>query len=194
MDGRTALLVVDMQRDFFEDGLLPVDGASEIVETVNKLIERFEIVVTTQDWHPEDSEHFDRFPVHCVRHTEGAKLHPDLRLGDRSLTFIKGMYSDEDALSAFDGKSVIHDIGLTEMLEELRVRTIFVCGLATDYCVYATVKGAVARNFVSFVITDAVRAVGDNEEALKVLSDVDGLEFITSDTILGAGTELAEEV
>jgi nicotinamidase/pyrazinamidase len=184
MDGRTALLVVDMQRDFFEGGSLPVDGAEEIIPAVNQLINEMDIIVTTQDWHPENSEHFDRFPVHCVRGTEGAHLHPDLVLNNRCLTYIKGMYPDEDAFSAFDGKSANHEIGLTEMLEELHVRNLVVCGLATDYCVYATVKGALARGFNVSVVTNAVRAVGDNEEALKVLSDFDGLKLVTMEEAL----------
>jgi nicotinamidase/pyrazinamidase len=187
MDGRTALLVVDMQRDFFEGGSLPVEGAEEIVPVVNKLLEVASVIVTTQDWHPENSEHFDRFPVHCVRNTDGARLHPDLVLNNRCIRYIKGMYADEDALSAFDGKSVNHDIGLTEMLEELHVTNLVVCGLATDYCVYATAKGARARGFEVCIVTDAVRAVGDNEEALKVLSDLDGLIFKTSEEVLAEG-------
>lgn len=180
--GRRALLVVDMQRDFFPGGNLPVDGAEEIVPVVNDLIDKFDTVVVTQDWHPEDSEHFDRFPVHCVMHTKGAKLHPDLDISSKPvLRFIKGMYPDEDAFSAFDGKSVIHALGMTELLEELSVTDLYIVGLATDYCVLATVRGALARGFRVNVITDAVRAVGDNEEALKVLSDFDELNLIDSE-------------
>jgi nicotinamidase/pyrazinamidase len=184
MDGRTALLVVDMQRDFFEGGSIPVEGAEEIVPVVNQLIKESDLTFTTQDWHPSDSQHFDRFPVHCVRNTDGARLHPDLVLNNRCVQYIKGMYPDEDAFSAFDGKSAQHEIGLTEMLEELHVTNLVVCGLATDYCVYATAKGAHARGFNVCVVTDAVRAVGDNEEALKVLSDLDGLTFKTSEEVL----------
>lgn len=184
MDGRTALLVVDLQRDFFAGGGLPVEGAEEIVPIINDLVSHFDVVVTTQDWHPENSQHFTRFPVHCIRHTEGAKLHPDLVMSDKVLRYIKGMYPDEDALSAFDGKSGIHGIGLQEMLEELHVRNLYICGLATDYCVYATVRGAVARSFTATVVTDAVRAVGDNDEALKILSNIEGLGFVTSQEVL----------
>ena len=173
----TALLIVDVQNDFCPGGALPVPEGDKVVPVLNRAIERFRQlgapIIASRDWHPEKSTHFaaygGQWPVHCVQNTAGAAFHPDLRLPDDAIIVSKGMGENEDAYSAFDART---DEGtpLEDLLKTKGVRRLVVGGLATDYCVRASVLGALERGFEVLVLRDAVRGVdvqpGDSEKAL----------------------------
>ncbi|NPB06713.1 MAG: nicotinamidase [Aquificae bacterium] len=171
-----ALIVVDMQRDFMPGGALPVPGADEIVPRVNEYIKLFEReglpVFFTRDWHPPNhisfKGHGGVWPPHCVQNTEGAAFHPELYLpADNKFIISKGTSPDFDAYSGFQGTV------LDELLKERGVRRIFVCGVATDYCVKNTAEGGLNLGYETFVLTDAIKGVdvnpGDSERALERL-------------------------
>jgi nicotinamidase/pyrazinamidase len=181
-DHRTALLVVDVQNDFADPGgSLYVTGAEKVVDAVNREIDRAStagaLVVYTQDWHPESTPHFEKdggvWPVHCVGGTEGAELHPALRVSPGSEVVRKGT-GGEDGYSAFsvrDPKSgEVRATDLDVVLERRTVERVVVAGLATDYCVKETALDAVRRGLVTTVLRHAVAAVdleeGDGERAL----------------------------
>lgn len=190
---------VDVQNDFCPGGALAVTKGDEVVEPLNKLAyvvrEEGGLVVATQDFHPEQTSHFDEWPVHCVVGTEGAEFHPGLsvRLGDTIVK--KGTEADEDAYSGFAG----HDEKgrtLAEIIEqpgEVRDVSVFIGGLATDYCVRATVLDALnlrkkAKNKMAiYAVTDAMRAVnaeaGDDEKALAEM-EAEGAVLTTTDEII----------
>lgn len=177
---KPGLLVVDMQNDFCPGGALGVPEGDTIVPRVNQAIELFERrglpVLATRDWHPPETKHFKEFggawPAHCVMGTRGAKFHRDLRLPKDAILLSKGMDPEQDSYSAFqamtsggrDLESVIRDLGIDDL---------FVCGLATDYCVRATGLDAVRRGIQVRILEDAVRGVdlrpGDSAAALKEL-------------------------
>jgi nicotinamidase/pyrazinamidase len=186
-DAHTALVVVDVQRDFADPGgSLYVRGAEAIIPLVNAEIARAAAagatVVYTQDWHPEATPHFARdggaWPVHCVGGTIGAEFHPGLQVVDGALFTRKGT-GGEDGYSAF---SVRHPIGgevsstgLDEALRERGMDRVVLVGLATDYCVKDTGLDAVRLGFETAVVVAAVRAVdlqpGDGERALRALAE-----------------------
>ncbi|MGC8783180.1 MAG: bifunctional nicotinamidase/pyrazinamidase [Armatimonadota bacterium] len=173
----TALLIVDVQNDFCPGGALPVPEGDKVVPVLNRAIERFRQlgapIIASRDWHPEKSTHFaaygGQWPVHCVQNTAGAAFHPDLRLPDDAIIVSKGMGENEDAYSAFDARTE-EGMPLEDLLKTKGVRRLVVGGLATDYCVRASVLGALERGFEVLVLRDAVRGVdvqpGDSEKAL----------------------------
>ncbi len=171
---RDALIVVDMQRDFMPGGALPVPEGDRIVPVLNSYISLFEErnlpVFLTRDWHPENHISFEGhggiWPPHCVRGTEGAQFHPDLKIpADNKFVISKGTAQEFDAYSGFQGTV------LADLLRERGIRRVFVGGVATDYCVKNTLLGAVNLGFQAFLLTDAIRGVdvrpGDVERALE---------------------------
>jgi nicotinamidase/pyrazinamidase len=175
-----ALIVVDVQNDFCPGGALPVAEGDAVVAPLNELMDRMGLVVATRDWHPPDHGSFrgvgvdaDRWsgrdppglwPVHCVRGTPGADLHPDLRRDRIDMVVDTGREALSDGYSAFD------DTDLADRLRERGVQRLLVGGLATDYCVRCTVLDALREGFDVTVVEDAVRAVdvepGDGRRAL----------------------------
>lgn len=187
--GRTdALVVVDVQHDFLPGGALGVPGGDRVVGPINALLDRAReagaTIVASRDRHPEGHASFaDRggpWPPHCVLGTTGAELHPDLDLSGVDV-LDKGTEVDRDAYSAFDGT------GLLERLRERGVRRVVVCGLATDYCVRATVLDALAGGLPTVVVTDAVAAVdvtpGDGERALEELRAAGASTAVSGDCV-----------
>lgn len=173
MDPQTSdcLLIVDLQNDFMPRGALPVAGGEQIVSPINELTRFFPLVIATQDWHPENHSSFKEYggarPSHCVQRTWGAKLHHELDVNRIHLIALKGQHPDRDAYSGFQ------ETILKEDLVEHGIKRIFICGLATDYCVKQTSLDALKNHFEVYVLTDLVRAVdahpGDGERALEEL-------------------------
>jgi nicotinamidase/pyrazinamidase len=177
MQRKHALIVVDVQNDFCPGGALGVQNGDEIVSVLNQYIARFTAeglpVVATRDWHPQKTRHFKDYggvwPVHCVQETHGAAFHPDLKLPKDATVVSKGVAADEDAYSAFQGKDDLRT-ALADLLREWGVQTLFVGGLATDYCVKQTALDGLEQGFKVVVLGNAIRGVdldpGDSERAL----------------------------
>ncbi len=182
-DSKTALIVVDVQNDFAQaKGSLYVDQGEAVVPVANREIDRAlaagALVAYTQDWHPPTTPHFQKdggiWPVHCVRDSWGAELHPELNVPERAEIVKKGT-GGEDGYSGFTVRDP--DSGeerptaLEALLRERGVERVVVVGLATDYCVKATAIDAARRGFETVVLTDGIRAVdlepGDGERALQ---------------------------
>lgn len=162
------LLIVDPQVDFCPGGALPVPGGDGIFQSLNEVAERAPLVVASRDWHPPHHVSFVErggpWPPHCVQGTRGAEFHPALDQTPIAHVFSKGQDPDRDAYSAFDGT------GLAEWLREQGVEALVVGGLATDYCVRASVLDALEAGFAVRVLEDGVGAVdvrpGDGGRAL----------------------------
>ncbi len=167
---KDALVVVDLQVDFCPGGALPVPEGDRVVGPVNRLLGLSGWVkVATRDWHPPDHASFrgrgGAWPPHCVADTPGARFHPGVDAGKADLIISKATRRDAEAYSGFEG---------TSLAEELRARgveRIFVCGLATDYCVRATALDGRRESLEVVVLEDAIRAVdvqpGDGGRALE---------------------------
>lgn len=168
-----ALIVVDVQRDFLPGGALGVPAGDEVVEPLNRAIWAFELagrpVFYSRDWHPPDHRSFRAqggpWPPHCVAETAGAEFAPELRMPIKANVISKATTAARDAYSAFQ------DTNLASRLRAAGVRRVFVGGLATDYCVKATVLDARQNDFEVELLADAVRAVevqpGDGERAMQ---------------------------
>lgn len=167
-----ALIVVDLQNDFCPGGALPVPDGDAVVPAVNAVLDKFPLVVATQDWHPTDHISFREqggpWPPHCIAGTAGAQPHPGLHREKVHLWVRKAVSSERDAYSGFDGT------GLGDELKRRGVRRVFIAGLATDYCVRATALDALSAGFEVVVLTDAVRGVnvapGDDQRALEEMA------------------------
>jgi len=184
-DERTALVVVDVQNDFADpSGGLAVPGGVAIVPLVNRAIASATaagaLVIATQDWHPEVTAHFVKdgglWPVHCVAGTWGAELHPALELPAEAPHVRKGS-NGEDGYSGFSmrdpetGAETATE--LEALLREREVRSLVVCGLATDYCVKATAIDGIRLGFGVELLADSIAAVNldpaDGERAMAEL-------------------------
>jgi nicotinamidase-related amidase len=168
-----ALLIVDPQIDFCPGGTLAVPGGDAIFPAVNRAAERLPVVVASRDWHPSDHVSYHAqggpWPVHCQAGTPGADLHPALDSSRIEKVFSKGTEPGLEAYSAF------HGTGLAGWLRERGVRRLFVAGLATDYCVRASVLDALEEGFDVVVLEDAIGSVdvqpGDGERALAEMRE-----------------------
>lgn len=172
-----ALIAVDVQRDFLPGGSLAVPEGDAVVPVLNEYIRRFVRadlpVIATRDWHPPDHCSFAAqggpWPPHCVRETRGAEFAPDLALPKDVVIVSKATQTGADAYSAFDGT------GLAVLLRAQGVARLLVGGLATDYCVLATVRDGLDAGFAVALLRDAVRAVGiepgDEAKALEQMRE-----------------------
>ena len=180
-----ALVIVDPQNDFLPGGPLGVAEGNCIFEPINRIMPLFSHVLATRDWHPEDHAYFEVnggvWPFHCLADTEGAEFSPLLNTEQIELVMSKGTDPQTDGYSAFAG---------TDMADQLRDRGItrlFLCGLATDYCVKMTSIEAKRYGFEAIVLTDAIAAVGVNpEDEANALRDMrgHGVAFATSDDLV----------
>ena len=164
------LIVVDLQVDFCPGGALAVAEGDEVVAPVNGLLNiPGWMKVATRDWHPADHASFEAqggiWPVHCVAETRGAAFHPRMEAGKVEMVVSKATTRDAEAYSGFDGTTLADD------LREAGIERLFVCGLATDYCVKATALDARREGFEVVVVEDAIRAVnvnpGDGKKAIE---------------------------
>lgn len=162
-----ALILVDIQNDFCPGGSLPVKDGDKVVKPANAMVKKARendwITLATGDWHPAvGSVHFaengGKWPRHCVQNTLGAQFHPDLDL-DGVLVFHKGIKPDEQGYSVWDGGVAEDGRTVEQVLAKENIRRLYVCGLATDYCVEATVMGGLERDYKVYLLVDAIRAV-----------------------------------
>ena len=174
-----ALIIVDVQNDFCPGGALPVPEGDRVVEVINRIQPGFDLVVATQDWHPADHGSFAAnhpgrrpgeqielaglpqilWPVHCVQGTPGAELHAGLDRSRIARVFHKGTDPNVDSYSGFFDNGRRTSTGLGEYLKGQGVTEVYVCGLATDYCVKFTALDAVGLGFKTYLIEDACRGV-----------------------------------
>ena len=176
-DQQSALLLVDLQNDLFPGGALAVPEANSLIPLINAYIKHFSRqgwpILATRDWHPANHRSFTEqqgpWPRHCVQGSRGAQFHSDLVMPPGMMVISKGTDAKKDARSGFDGTS------LADRLEDLHVQTLFVLGLATDYCVKHTVIDGCAHSFRVVLLTDATRGINrqphDSSTALQEMAD-----------------------
>jgi len=182
-----ALLIIDFQNDFTSGGALAVPEGDEIAEPVKRLADRFDVVVATRDWHPPDHASFETeggpWPIHCVQGTPGAEFHPAMADVDLDAVVDVGRGRDDEGYSGFENSD------LAQILRAHDVDEVYVCGLATDYCVRASAIDARGEGFEVTVVEDAIRGVevneGDSARALQEMRDA-GSRIASSDEVLAA--------
>lgn len=174
-----ALIIVDIQNDFLPGGALAVPGGDEIIPLVNALQEKFELIVMTQDFHPADHGSFAEnhagkdmyevvdlhgldqvlWPTHCVQDTPGAEFPIGLDIRNVSRIFHKGTDKTIDSYSGFFDNGRRQATGLHAFLASQGVTEVYVCGLATDYCVKFTALDAASLGYTTYLVADACRGV-----------------------------------
>ncbi len=194
-----ALLVIDVQNDFCPGGALAVAGGDEIVAPINAIMDTFDTVILTQDWHPSGHSSFASshtgkapfemidmpygpqvlWPDHCVQSSAGANFHADLRT-DGDLIIRKGFRSAIDSYSAFFENDHSTPTGLKGYLETRGITQLTMVGLATDFCVHYSAVDAAQLGFDVTVLSNLCRAI-----------DMDGSLAVAEQAMRAAGVTLA---
>ncbi len=201
-----ALILVDLQNDFVPDGALPVAEGDAVIPVANRVQQAFDLIVASRDWHPRDHGSFAAnhpgkkvgdvidlnglpqilWPVHCVQETRGAEFVPGLDTSRIDRVFLKGTDREIDSYSAFFDNGHRRSTGLGDYLKERGVRDVYVCGLATDYCVNFTALDACKLGFNVHLIEDASRGVNlkpdDSDKALEGIRRAGG-QVIRSESL-----------
>lgn len=192
MNESSALIVVDAQYGFMPGGGLPVADGDAIVPVVNRLVPHFANIVLTQDWHPADHVSFAAnhpgrqpfetirlpygeqvlWPTHCVQGTRDAALHEGLQVERAQLIIRKGFRREIDSYSAFVEADRRTTTGLEAYLKARGISRLFLCGLATDYCVAWSALDARAAGFEATVIEDACRAIDLDGSLARAWADM----------------------
>lgn len=185
-----ALILVDIQNDFLPGGALAVPRGDEVVPVANRLMERFPLVVATQDWHPENHGSFASnqgkpvgtlaelgglpqvlWPNHCVQNTGGAAFASGLNTAKIARIFPKGTDPEIDSYSGFFDNGRRRETDLHKYLQGRGVNEVHVMGLATDYCVRATALDAAKHGYRTVLLTEGIRGVeaqpGDCQRAIQ---------------------------
>ena len=186
------LIVVDLQNDFLPGGSLAVAGGNEVIAPIEALAPRFANLVMTQDWHPADHVSFASnhpgkqpfetielpngtqvlWPDHCIIDSPGAAFAPGLSLPGAQLVIRKGFRRAVDSYSGFREADRTTPTGLAGYLRERALERVFLCGLATDFCVAWTALDARAAGFETFVIEDACRGIDNAGSLARAWSDM----------------------
>ena len=197
-----ALIVVDVQNAFIEHGTLPVPNGKEVIPVINRIAKAFQNIVITQDWHVEGhssfaSTHANKkpydvielaygeqvlWPDHCIQGTNDAALCADLILPSAQLIIRKGCHKDIDSYSAFIEADQTTTTGLAAYLRAREINSVYIAGLATDFCVAWTAMDAISLGFNAYVVEDAFRAIdmnGSLDTAWKKMTDM-GIKRIQS--------------
>lgn len=174
-----ALLIVDVQNDFCPGGALAVENGDKIIPVINGLSVKFDTVILTQDWHPKGHSSFASvhegkkpydtiemdygeqvlWPDHCVQGTPGAAFHPEMDTTRAQLIIRKGFSKQLDSYSTFFENDHKTPTGLTGYLKNQSIDTLYLCGLATDFCVFWSALDGIQEGFDVFVIEDAVKGI-----------------------------------
>lgn len=206
-----ALLIVDMQNDFMPGGALPVKEGDQIIDNVNYIAEVFRendgIIVLTQDWHPknhmsfasshpgkEPGEEFQSegigpvlWPDHCVQGSKGAEFHEKLKTDLAYAIIRKGYNPKVDSYSGFIENDKKSETGLSGFLKTLKIRKIFICGLALDYCCYFTALDGIDFGFEVYFLVNLTRGIdlpsGNISKTLQDMTDK-GIKFATKDNLI----------
>ena len=203
---QTVLIVVDVQNGFTPGGNLAVANADEIIPKINQLAQKFEHIVLTQDWHPDQHISFADnhpnkkpfetieldygrqvlWPKHCVQGTRDAEFHPHLNIPTAQLIIRKGCHQNIDSYSAFMEADRKTPTGLNGYLREHQINTVYIVGIATDFCVAWTAIDAAELGFDTYVIEDACKAIDLNGSLQQAWQDMlqKGVHRIEASSIL----------
>ncbi len=199
-----ALILVDIQNDFVKGGALAVPDGDAVVSVANKQSKNYDLVVLTQDWHPEDhgsfaSNHkghkvYDQielgglpqtlWPDHCIQDTKGAEFHPKLIVPKSVVIIQKGTDRKIDSYSGFFDNGHKKATGLNSILTEKEIKEVYIMGLATDYCVKFTALDAIKLGYRVYLIKDGCRAVNINpDDSDKAIEEMKKAGVVITETL-----------
>lgn len=176
-----ALLIIDVQRDYCPGGTVPVGDANQIIPVLNVMMNRFPMIIASKDWHQKYSKHFNKWPVHCVQGSKGARFHPGLDIMNIQQIFLKGTDDQYDGYSVFEADNA----DLEEYLKSKGVTELFIGGLNLEYSIKETVKDAVQKGFKTYLIRDAVgHGYRNNKDLDDIWSEMISLGAEISDSLM----------
>ncbi|KAM9990566.1 hypothetical protein ACTFIY_006602 [Dictyostelium cf. discoideum] len=199
----SCLLIIDVQNDFMKDGSLEVENANDIIEPINNIRNNcsFNLVALSKDWHPENhisfaSTHNKKpydsiitksnytqllFPDHCIQNTKGSEINKDLIVKDKDIIINKGLDKEVDSYSSFYDNDKKSKTELPDILKKHSIVNVYICGLATDFCVLASCLDSVSCGFKTYFIEDCSKGVSKNstDQSLQKMKD-NGIIFINS--------------
>lgn len=205
-----ALLLVDLQNDFCKNGALEVKDGDLVISVANSLMEKFknngDLIVATKDWHPKNHKSFAInsngkigelgtlnglpqvwWPIHCVEDTCGSEFHSELDSSNIDKIIFKGSNPEIDSYSGFFDNGKLQKTDLDKVLKEKNIDTLYIMGLATDYCVKFTVLDALDLGYHVYLVADGCKGVNlspnSSEEAIKEMK-LKGASIISSSEIL----------
>ncbi|WP_133711728.1 bifunctional nicotinamidase/pyrazinamidase [Myroides indicus] len=200
-----ALLVVDLQYDFLPGGKLAVPNGNEIIEVINRIQEKFELIIATQDWHPQNHKSFASqypakkvfdvvdlnglnqvlWPDHCISGTKGAEFTKEWNSNCISAIFRKGLDREIDSYSGFFDNGKRRNTGLAGYLRDKNVSELYICGLAADFCVFYSAVDAVELDFRTYFLDFATKPITDTGliEAKKIMK-LKGIEIVENENQL----------
>jgi nicotinamidase/pyrazinamidase len=154
---KRALLIVDLQSDYSEKGIIKLYDSKQIMPLINELIPKFELVLFTKDWYPEDHVNFKSQPRYCIKNTPGASLHPDIQLDKLKYTYIfkKNIFKDKYSLNAFfqdENEDITTE--LDKILQNYNVEELFIIGISKDNYIINTAFKASELGYKVHVLTD----------------------------------------
>lgn len=203
----SALLIVDIQNDFLSGGSLEVKDGNKVIPIINKIQNNFTTIIATQDWHPANhksfaSQHQENnigdfidlngitqilWPDHCVQNEYGSQFSNDLSLEKVEKVVQKGSNPEIDSYSGFFENDKLTETELHKYLKSKNIKTVYICGLASDYCVKFTAIDAANLGYETILIQDATKAVNispnDHEKALEEMKNT-GVKIINSSDLI----------
>ncbi len=181
MNNMEALLICDMQRDYFQNGAFPAENAEEIIPVINEISGKFELKIASKKWHEKESEYFDEVPVHCVKDSKGAELHPDLESGNIRQLFFRG----SDGKAAIESVFKAENMNAERLLRSKGVSRLYISGLTTENSVRATALDAIKAGFDTYIVEDAVRPLSKGAEAMQAMKEMKeaGCHIVKSDNL-----------
>ena len=193
------LVIVDLQNDFIKGGSLEVPDGESIVDPINNIINNYDLILATKDWHPKDhvsfaSNHQNKivgdiitlngidqvlWPDHCVQNTFGSDFPESLNVSNLKKVIYKGIEKQIDSYSGFFDNGKIRSTGLSDYLKEKGVKKIDYVGLATDYCLKHTALDSLSEGFKTRVLVNCIKGIDAKgcERALKEMKSK-GIELI----------------
>ncbi len=206
-----ALIIVDMQNDFVPGGSLPVEEGDQIVSRINSIAELFRknkaYIILTQDWHPKEHLSFasnhpgmspgDEYqteaigpvlwPDHCVQNTYGSEFHEDLKKEYAHAIIRKGYHPEIDSYSGFIENDKKSETGLAGFLNSLKIKRIFICGLALDYCCYFTAIDGIDFGFEVYFLVNLTKGIdlppGNISSSLEDMKNK-GIKFVSKESFV----------
>ncbi len=190
-NSQDVLIIVDVQNDFCPGGSLPVKNGDKIIDVINKVQTNFQYIVLTQDWHPKDHTSFSSnnpdkeifstkkmyygdqviWPPHCIIGTKGAEFHKNLITNKASFIIRKGYRKNIDSYSGFFENDRVTSTGLDGILKSLKIKRVFVAGLALDFCVQYTAIDSAKLGYRTYVLKDATLPVDIGDSVEKTIEN-----------------------
>lgn len=183
---KRALIVIDIQNDMCEGGVMAYEGTLKIIPMINRIKKKFDIVIYTKDWHPEDHKSFKKYPQHCVRETKGAEIHKLVEIEERDYIIHKGMMKDKETVSGYYvGKDEENEIEteMRKVIEREKIEEIYITGVGVDHGIFGTMIDSKIYGYKCKIIKEMIADTEKKKEKLREFAERFKIEIIEIEKI-----------